>query len=128
MFESFSVFMQEVNMNSELEKELLKLKINVEKGVENCSEQYTEQLYKFITGYDFMRLGQAINNSRWESAMMGIRRMSIQADKLGLDCFQRQFTGLRQNIARKDVQETKNILSLVIVKRIQIQDVLKRFS
>lgn len=114
-------------MNRDLEKELKRLKINTEAGRENFGEQYEEQLRKFITGYDFMRLGQAIQSGRFESAMMNIRRMTMQADKLGLECFQRQFTGLRQNIARKDVQETKNILSLVIVKRIQIQDVLKRF-
>lgn len=115
-------------MNIELQNELKKLKINVEKGMENHGEGYEEKLRQFIMGYDFMRLGQTVNHSRWESAMMSIRRMSMQAESLGLDCFQRQFTGLRQNVARKDIQETKNILSLVIIKRIQIQDVLKRFS
>ncbi len=114
-------------MKAELRSELLKVKINVDKGLENCGEQYEEDLRRFISGYDFMRLGQAVNHMQWESAMMCIRRMSMQAEKLGLDCFARQFTGLRQNIARKDMQETKNILSLVITKRIQIQDVLKRF-
>lgn len=115
-------------MKQELREKLIGLKINVDKGQEAFGEQYEEELKKFIQGYDFMRLGQTVNNMRWESAMMSIRRMSMQAEKLGLDCFQRQFTGLRQNVARKDVQETKNILSLVIVKRIQIQDVLKQFS
>ena len=115
-------------MTDQLQEELKKLKINVEKGMENHGEEYFDKLYQFITGYDFMRLGQTVNNGRWESAMMSIRRMSMQADSLGLDCFQRQFTGLRQTIARKDIQETKNILSLVIVKRIQIQNVLKKLS
>ena len=115
-------------MDIELQKELKKYKIDVEKGLENHGEEYEEKLRQFIAGYDFMRLGQTVNHERWESAMMSIRRMSLQADSLGLECFQRQFTGLRQNIARKDIQETKNILSLVIVKRIQIQDVLKGFS
>lgn len=115
-------------MKKELRERLIGLKINVDKGIDNCSEQYEEELRKFITGYDFMRLGQTVNHMRWESAMMSIRRMSMQAERLGLDCFQRQFTGLRQNVARKDIQETKNILSLVIVKRIQIQDVLKRYA
>lgn len=115
-------------MNDELKTELIRLKINVDKGMETYGEDYYEALRKFITGYDFMRLGQAVNGMRWESAAMCARRMSMEADKLGLDCFQRQFTGLRQNIARKEVQETKNILSLVVTKRIQIQDVLKRLS
>lgn len=115
-------------MDLELQRELERLKINVEKGMDNHKEEYETKLRQFIMGYDFMRLGQTVNHGRWESAMMSIRRMSMQADTLGLECFQRQFTGLRQNVARKDIQETKNILSLVIIKRIQIQDVLKRFS
>lgn len=115
-------------MNSEWKDKMQRLKINTAVGEENFGEQYMEQLCKFMNGYDFMRLGQAVQNGRWESAMMSIRRMSMQAQKLGLECFERQFTGLRQNIARKDMQETKNILSLVIVKRIQIQDVLKSIS
>lgn len=115
-------------MNSEWKDKMQRLKINTVVGEENFGEQYLAQLRQFISGYDFMRLGQAVQNGRWESAMMNIRRMSMQAQKLGLECFERQFTGLRQNIARKDMQETKNILSLVIVKRIQIQDVLKTIS
>lgn len=108
-----------------LKKKLLSLKINVDKGIENCGEEYEEQLKRFINGYDFMKLGQAVNSGRFESAAMCVRRMSIEAEKLGLECFQRQFMGLRQNIARKDGPEVKNILSLVIIKRIQIQDALK---
>lgn len=115
-------------MTAELQNELKKLKLNVDKGMENHGEEYEAKLRQFILGQDFIRLGQTVNHGRWESAMMSIRRMSQQAESLGLECFQRQFTGLRQTIARKDIPETKNILSLVIVKRIQIQDVLKRFS
>lgn len=112
-------------MQENTKKKLVSLKVNVDKGIENYKEEYEEQLNKFINGYDFMRLGQAVNSGRFESAAMCVRRMSMEAEKLGLECFQRSFTGLRQNIARKDSMEVKNILSLVIVKRIQIQDVLK---
>lgn len=112
-------------MTEETIDKLLRLKINVDKGLDSYGESYAEQLKKFICGYDFMKLGQAINGGRWESAAMCARRMSIEAEKLGLDCFQRQFQGIRQNIARKDSQEVKSILSLVIAKRIQIQDALK---
>ena len=99
--------------------------INIDTGMENYGEEYLIELKKFINGYDFMRLGQAVNGKRWESAMMACRRMSMTAEKLGLECFARQFQGLRQNIARKSDAEVKNILSLVIRKRIQIQNVLK---
>lgn len=112
-------------MQEELKKKLFSLKVNVDKGIESYGEQYEEQLNKFINGYDFMRLGQAVNSGRFESAAMCARRMSMEAEKLGLECFQRSFTGLRQNIARKDGLEVKNILSLVIVRRIQLQDALR---
>lgn len=106
-------------------EELKKLNIDIQKGVENFGDEYLLELNKFVKSLDFMRLGQAVNGGRWESAMMTIRRMTMQAEKLGLLCFERQFTGLRQNIARKDAAEVKNILSLVIRKRIQIQDAVK---
>ena len=105
---------------------LRKCNINVEKGFENYGEEYVSALKRFINGYDFMRLGQAVNSKRWESAMMACRRMSMESEKLGLDCFARQFQGLKQNIARKSDAEVKNILSLMIRKRIQIQEILKQ--
>lgn len=112
-------------MQEETIKRLIGLKVNVEKGMETYGESYEEKLKQFFGSYDFMRLGQSVNGGRFESAAMCIRRMSMEAEKLGLECFQRPFTGLRQNIARKDMQEVKNILSLVIVKRIQLQDAIK---
>lgn len=112
-------------MTEETREKLVRLKINVDTGMENCGDDYEDQLKKFICGYDFMKLGQAVNAGRWESAAMCARRMAMEAEKLGLDCFKRQLQGIRQNIARKDCQEVKSILSLVIVKRIQIQDALK---
>ena len=99
--------------------------VNIETGMTNYGDEYIAELKRFINGYDFMRLGQAVNTKRWESAMMACRRMSMTAEKLGLECFARQFQGLRQNIARKSDGEVKNILSLMIRKRIQIQNVLK---
>lgn len=107
-----------------LEK-LKALNIDIEKGQESFGEAYPAELFKFVKSLDFMRLGQAVNGGRYESAMMTMRRMSMQAKALGLTCFERQFTGIRQSIARKDATEVKNILSLVIRKRIQIQDALK---
>lgn len=112
-------------MKEEIKSKLTSLKINVGKGQEAYGEAYEEKLRQFIQGYDFMRLGQAVNGKHWESAAMCARRMSLEAEKLGLECFQRQFAGLRRNIAGRDMQEVKNLLSLVIVKRIRIQEVLK---
>jgi len=102
--------------------------IDIQIGLDNFGDEYICALRRFINGYDFMRLGQAINSKRWESAMMACRRMSIDSEKLGLVCFTRQFNGLRQNIARKSSEEVKNILSLMIRKRIQIQGILKEIE
>ena len=102
--------------------------IDIQKGQANYGEEYLTALRRFINGYDFMRLGQAVNSNRWESAMMACRRMSMESEKLGLTCFERQFQGLRQNIARKSDGEVKNILSLMIRKRIQIQGILKEID
>lgn len=112
-------------MKETLKRGLVQQKVNVQIGEEYYGEAYEEKLKQFLFGYDFMKLGQAVNGKRWESASMCVRRISMEADKLGLVCFQKQLVGLRQNIARKNEQEVKNILSLIIVKRIQLQDVLK---
>ncbi len=102
--------------------------IDIEKGQENYHEEYISALKQFIYGYDFMRLGQAVNGKRWESAMMACRRMAMAAEKLGLEGFTSHFRSLRQNIAGKRDAEIKNILSLMIRKRIQIQEVLKKME
>ena len=112
-------------MREEIRTKLAQQKVNVQKGEESYGDAYEEMLRRFLFGYDFMRIGQAVNSKRWESASMCVRRMSMEADKLGLECFHRQMVGLRQNIAGRNEQEVKNILSLIIVKRIQLQDVLK---
>lgn len=112
-------------MREDICNRLVGMKINIEKGIESYGDSYEDELKRFISGYDFMRLGQAVNSGRFETAAMCVRRMTVEAEKLGLDCFKRQFSGLRQNIAAKNSGEVKNILSLIIVKRIQIQDVLK---
>lgn len=73
---------------------------------------------KFIKGYDFMRLGQAISHQQWQAAAMTIRRMEMQAKKPELEGFARQFAGIRQAIMRKDEHEAKQILALVTAKRV----------
>ncbi len=112
-------------MNEALKKKLQQLQVDTEIGEEHYGGKFEEQLKRFIIGPDFMRLGQAANKERWESAAMCARRMSIEAEKLGMACFHRPLSGIRQSIARKDAREVKNILSRMIVHRIRIQDVLK---
>ena len=77
-----------------------------------------EEAIQFIKGYDFMRLGQAINRHQWQTAAMTIRRMEQQAQKPGLESFARPFAGLRQAIMCRNEAEAKQILAMVTAKRV----------
>ena len=78
---------------------------------------YTKEQIEFLKSLDFMRLGQSINREQWQSAAMTIRRMDMKAKEAGMTDFERNFTGIRQCINRKDGQEAKQILSVVVNKR-----------
>ena len=78
---------------------------------------YTKEQIDFLKSLDFMRLGQAVNRGQWQSAAMTIRRLDMKAKEVGMDDFDRNFTGIRQCINRKDMQEAKQILAVVVNKR-----------
>lgn len=78
---------------------------------------YTQEQITFLKSLDFMRLGQAINRGQWQSAAMTIRRMDQKAKEVGLSEFEKNFTGIRQCINRKDIQEAKQIMAVVVNKR-----------
>ena len=78
---------------------------------------YTKEQIDFLKSLDFMRLGQAVNRGQWQSAAMTIRRLDMKAKEVGMDDFERNFTGIRQCINRKDMQEAKQILAVVVNKR-----------
>lgn len=86
-------------------------------GYNGENMKYTKEQIEFLKSLDFMRLGQAINRGQWQSAAMTIRRMDIKAKEIHMDDFERNFIGLRQCINRKDGQEAKQILSVVVNKR-----------
>lgn len=81
---------------------------------------YTQEQCDFIKSLDFMRLGQALNHEQWQSAAMIVRRMDMKAKEAELTGFERQFTGIRQCINRKDKAQAKQVLSIVVNKRVQI--------
>ncbi len=78
---------------------------------------YTKEQIEFLKCLDFMRLGQAINREQWQSAAMTIRRLDTKAKECGMLDFERNFTGIRQCINRKDGNEAKQILAVVINRR-----------
>lgn len=78
---------------------------------------YTDKQIEFLRSLDFMRLGQAINREQWQSATMIIRRLDMKAKDAGMNDFERNFTGIRQCINRKEGNEAKQILAVVINRR-----------
>lgn len=82
--------------------------------------RYTQEQCNYLKSLDFMRLGQAINHEQWQSAAMIVRRMDRKANEIGLDGFERQFTGIRQCINRRDKAQAQQVLSIVINKRVQM--------
>ncbi|MBQ9991702.1 MAG: hypothetical protein IJP31_12330 [Lachnospiraceae bacterium] len=77
----------------------------------------TDPKLEFYKSQDFMRLGQAISRKQWQSAAMIIRRMDTRAKEAGIAEFEKNFTGLRQCINRRDDREAKQILAMVVNKR-----------
>lgn len=78
------------------------------------------KLHDFLHSYDFMKLGQAVNHGNWQMAAMISQRMSSTARELGLDTFERNLTGLRQSINRKNVVDAKQNLAMITSKRVQM--------
>lgn len=71
-----------------------------------------------------MKLGQAINRGQWQSAAMTVRRLDMKAKEAGMNDFERNFTGIRQCINRKEIQEAKQILAVVVNKRAKYLNVI----
>lgn len=87
--------------------------------------EFTKQQCDYINSLDFMKLGQAINHEQWQAAAMIVRRMDMKAKEVGITGFERQFTGIRQCINRKEKAQAKQVLSIVINKRVQMMKQMK---
>ena len=79
--------------------------------------KYTKEQIEYLKSLDFMRLGQALNREKWQAAAMTIRRLDMKAKEVGILEFERNFTGIRQCINRKDGNEAKQILAVVVNRR-----------
>ena len=86
---------------------------------------YTKEQTEFLKSLDFMKLGQAINRGQWQSAAMTIRRLDQKAKEAGMNDFERNFTGIRQCINCKDVNEAKQILAVIVNKRAKYLNAVK---
>lgn len=85
---------------------------------------FVEDVKVFIHSYEFMQLGQAIHRKQWQVAGMKIQKMSAKAKKLGMIGWENQFTGIKQNIARKNEKEALQILSLLTTKRVKLLNLM----
>lgn len=103
------------------------LKLN---GIDFLSSEYEDEtlflqdVKTFIHSYEFMQLGQAVNRKQWQAAGIKIQKMSAKAKKLGMVGWENQFTGMKQNIARKNDREALQILSLMTTKRVKLLNLL----
>lgn len=114
---------EELDADSEAQQDKIEQQCEMDQTAEHV-DAWLGEVTTFIKSYDFMRLGQAIGHGQWQSAAMTIRRMDMQAKKLGTECFLRQFAGLKQAVARKNAQEAKQILVSVTAKRVKIIEAL----
>ena len=89
---------------------------------------YTNEQIAFLKSQDFMKLGQAINRGQWQAAAMTIRRLDMKAKEVEMTDFERNFTGIRQCINRKEANEAKQILATVINKRAKHLNVISEQS
>ena len=85
---------------------------------------FTKEQIDFLKSLDFMKLGQAINRGQWQAAAMTIRRLDIRAKEVEMNDFEKNFTGIRQCINRKDGVEAKQILAVVVNKRAKYLNVI----
>ena len=74
---------------------------------------YTKEQIEFLKSLDFMKLGQAINREQWQAAAMTMRRLDMKAKETGMNDFERNFTGIRQCVNRKDANEAKQIAFII---------------
>ena len=85
---------------------------------------FVDEVKAFMHSYEFMQLGQAVNRKQWQAAGMKIQKMSAKAKKLGMTGWSNQFTGMKQNIARKNEKEALQILALMTTKRVKLLNLM----
>ena len=95
-------------------------------GVEETTDP--EALRVFLEGYDFMKLGQAINRGQWNGAMMILQRMDTSVQRLGIRCMIQPLKGIRMSVLGHNGQQAKQALSALVAKRVGLMDGLKRMT
>lgn len=79
-----------------------------------------DEKLEYVNDIDFMRMGQAIAHEQWQVAFMTLRRLEQRAKELGISDFGQQFLGLRYAIQREDIEEAKQVLTVITNKRVRV--------
>ena len=79
-----------------------------------------QEVLEFYKSLDFMKLGQALQKENWQAAAMIQKRMESKIRALGLQEFSANIMNVRQCIIRKDARGGKQILALMIAKRVKV--------
>ena len=95
-------------------------------GVEETID--LEALCTFLEGYDFMKLGQAINRGQWNSAMMILQRMDAFVQRLGIRCMVQPLKGVRLAVLGRNGQQAKQALSALVGKRVGLIKHIKEWE
>ena len=95
-------------------------------GVEETIDP--EALRAFLEGYDFMKLGQAINRGQWNSAMMILQRMDASVQKLGIRSMIQPLKAVRLAVLGRNVKQAKQALATLIGKRVQLIKPMKEWQ
>ncbi len=92
-------------------------------GVEETTD--LEALNSFLEGYDFMKLGQAVNRGQWSSAMMILQRMDAAVQRLGIQCMVQPLKGVRSSVLGRNSQQAKQALALLVARRVSLLKSIK---
>lgn len=86
----------------------------------NISEK-NDKLQRFLEGSDFMRLGHAIETGNQQAAIMIINGMQRRLEDAECDAFASNLINIRQCIINGAKTDALDILSVMTVRRIQMQ-------
>ena len=104
-------------------------RLGVERKIQEPAQAVTDYLTEvsgFLESYDFMKLGQAIRKEQWNSVMMILRRMDQTLKRLEIVSFGKQIQGLRLAASAREVIQAKQILALLVAKRVQLLNVIRQ--
>ncbi len=95
-------------------------------GVEETTAP--EELYSFLEGYDFMKLGRAIDRGQWSSAMMILQRMDAAVQRFGIRSMVQPLKGVRLAVLGRNGQQAKQALAALVGKRVGLIKRMKEWK